>query len=99
MIGMFFVSNCIQTKLSIGTSVLQASQKLTSVNIARSREEKYDAVLGIKELASKGMAAEVVEEINAIDPNFFAQNPSLLFQLKQVGVVTVVFKHFQKLVK
>lgn len=38
----------------------------------------------MKELASKGMAAEVVEEINTMDPNFFVQNPVLLFQLKQV---------------
>lgn len=40
----------------------------------------------MKELASRGMAAEVVEEINAVDPNFFAQNPALLFQLKQVSL-------------
>lgn len=43
-------------------------------------------VLRMKELASKGMATEVVEEINVIDPNFFAQNPALLFQLKQVSL-------------
>ncbi|XP_019182812.1 PREDICTED: uncharacterized protein LOC109177800 isoform X2 [Ipomoea nil] len=68
----------------------EASQKLASVNIACSREDKYEALLGIKELASKGMAAEVVEEINAIDPTFFAQNPSLLFQLKQVEFLKLV---------
>lgn len=48
------------------------------------REDKYEIVLGMKELASKGMAAEVVEEVNALDPNFFVENPTLLFQLKQV---------------
>lgn len=42
-------------------------------------------MLGMKELASKGMAAEVVEEVNAMDPKFFVQNPILLFQLKQVS--------------
>ncbi|KAE8715714.1 hypothetical protein F3Y22_tig00110160pilonHSYRG00197 [Hibiscus syriacus] len=47
-------------------------------------EEKYEIVLRMKELASRGMAAEVVEEINALDPNFFEQNPVLLFQFKQV---------------
>ena len=47
-------------------------------------EDKFEIVLGMKELASKGMAAEVVEEVNALDPNFFVQNPVLLFQLKQV---------------
>lgn len=48
-------------------------------------EEKYEIVLGMRELASRGMAAEVVEEINALDPSFFVQNPVLLFQLKQVS--------------
>lgn len=47
----------------------------------------------MKELASRGMAAEVVEEINAMDPNFFAQNPILLFQLKQVSwIITLHLK-------
>ena len=49
-----------------------------------SREDKYEIVLGMKELAAKGLAAEVVDEVNALDPNFFVQNPILLFQLKQV---------------
>lgn len=44
----------------------------------------YETVLAMKELASRGMAAEVVEEVNGIDPEFFVQNPVLLFQLKQV---------------
>ncbi|XP_047322860.1 uncharacterized protein LOC124926638 isoform X2 [Impatiens glandulifera] len=48
----------------------------------RRREEKLDP--GFEELASKGMAAEAVEEINTLDPNFFPQNPTLLFKLKQV---------------
>lgn len=38
----------------------------------------------MKALASKGMATEVVEEVNSLDPTFFMQNPTLLFQLKQV---------------
>lgn len=42
-------------------------------------------MLGMKELTSRGMAAEVVEEVNAMDPNFFVQNSILLFQLKQVS--------------
>ncbi|XVF17712.1 hypothetical protein REPUB_Repub10bG0147300 [Reevesia pubescens] len=53
-------------------------------------EDKYEIVLRMKELASRGMAAEVVEEINALDPNFFAQNPVLLFQLKQVEFLKLV---------
>ncbi|ONH96538.1 hypothetical protein PRUPE_7G135500 [Prunus persica] len=53
-------------------------------------EDKYEIVLGMKELTSKGMAAEVVEEVNAMDPNFFVQNPTLLFQLKQVEFLKLV---------
>ncbi|XP_041004010.1 uncharacterized protein LOC121249350 isoform X4 [Juglans microcarpa x Juglans regia] len=55
-----------------------------------SREDKYEIVLGLKELARKGMAAEVVEEVNAMDPNFFMQNPMLLFKLKQVEFLKLV---------
>lgn len=42
-------------------------------------------MLEMKELTSRGMAAEVVEEVNAMDPNFFVLNSILLFQLKQVS--------------
>ncbi|GLU20002.1 hypothetical protein SLE2022_362200 [Rubroshorea leprosula] len=70
----------------------------TSINISKeqqamenvSREDKYEIVLGLKELASQGMAAEVVEEINAMEPNFFVQNPILLFQLKKVEFLKLV---------
>lgn len=58
------------------------------------REDKYEIVLGVKELASKGLAAEVVDEVNALDPNFFMQNPILLFQLKQVLDFSVAHKIF-----
>ncbi|XP_022132834.1 uncharacterized protein LOC111005585 isoform X2 [Momordica charantia] len=54
------------------------------------KEDKYEIVLGIREMASKRLAAEVVEEINALDPNFFMQNPILLFQLKQVEFFKLV---------
>ncbi|XP_021897473.1 uncharacterized protein LOC110814356 [Carica papaya] len=56
----------------------------------RNREDKHEIVLRMKELASRGMAAEVVEEINAMDPNFFVQNPVLLFKLKQVEFLKLV---------
>lgn len=48
--------------------------------------DKYEVILGMKELASEGMTVEVVEEINAVDPDFFTHNPVLLFQLKQVYI-------------
>ncbi|KAK2998496.1 hypothetical protein RJ639_023499 [Escallonia herrerae] len=68
----------------------QPSKKLSTVDIMGSREDKYEIMLGMKELAGRGMAAEVVEEINAIDPEFFAQNHVLLFQLKQVEFLKLV---------
>lgn len=55
------------------------------VDGAISQEDEHDVVLAMKELASRGMAAELVEEINSMDPNFFKQHPDLLFKLKQVG--------------
>uniref|UniRef100_A0A2P2LJH2 Uncharacterized protein MANES_12G099700 n=2 Tax=Rhizophora mucronata TaxID=61149 RepID=A0A2P2LJH2_RHIMU len=54
------------------------------------REDKYEIVLGVKELASRGMAAEVVEEVSTWYPSFFVQNPVLLFQLKQVEFLKLV---------
>ncbi|CAK9166479.1 unnamed protein product [Ilex paraguariensis] len=68
----------------------QASEKLVTMDVINIREDKYEIVLAMKELASRGMAAEVVEEINAIDPIFFEQNPLLLFQLKQVEFLKLV---------
>ncbi|XP_039069835.1 uncharacterized protein LOC120216499 [Hibiscus syriacus] len=63
-----------------GNSIVFIVKGVENTNL----EEKYEIVLRMKELASRGMAAEVVEEINALDPNFFEQNPVLLFQFKQV---------------
>lgn len=63
------------------TAGLQASECLV---VDVNNVDKYEIVLEMKELASKGMAAEVVEGVNSMDPNFFGQNPLLLFQLKQV---------------
>lgn len=65
--------------------VLQISKEHSAADFTSNREDKYELVLGMKDLASRGMAAEVVQEVNAIDPNFFVQNPALLFQLKQVN--------------
>ncbi|CAI0429925.1 unnamed protein product [Linum tenue] len=53
-------------------------------------DDKYEIVLGIKDLAVRGMATEVVERVNALDPNFFSQNHALLFQLKQVEFLKLV---------
>ncbi|XP_074556955.1 uncharacterized protein LOC141812903 isoform X2 [Curcuma longa] len=53
-------------------------------------ENKYDIILEMRDLTYKGMTAKVVEEINVIDPDFFTQNPHLLFQLKQFEFLSLV---------
>ncbi|KAL3646266.1 hypothetical protein CASFOL_011446 [Castilleja foliolosa] len=65
-------------------------KKSTTTQSVSSKVDKLEIVLVIKELASEGMAAEVIEEINALDPDFFTQNPALLFQLKQVEFLKLV---------
>lgn len=75
--------------LTVDTLVVQAGCSFT-VDGSIYREDKYDMVLAMKELVCRGMASEVVEEINAMDPNFFVQNPDLLFQLKQVSNLLVI---------
>lgn len=66
---------------------MQASEISSTVDAICYREDKYEILLAVKELANRGMAAEVVEEVNAMDPNFFVQNPTLLFQLKRVSII------------
>ncbi|PHU27360.1 hypothetical protein BC332_05692 [Capsicum chinense] len=60
------------------------------LNRMKNKEDKHELVLGLKELASRGMTEEVVEEINEMDSDFFVQNHSLLFQLKQVEFLKLV---------
>ncbi|KAL1333111.1 hypothetical protein HN51_061871 [Arachis hypogaea] len=81
--------NSISTAVSTVTKEKQGCEKL-SINDASNTEDKYEILLGMKDLASNGMAAEAVEEVNAIDPNFFSQNCVLLFQLKQVEFLKLV---------
>ncbi|XP_020104728.1 uncharacterized protein LOC109721488 [Ananas comosus] len=54
------------------------------------KDHRYEIILEMKELASRGLASKVVEEVNCIDPDFFSQNPILLFQLKQVEFLKLV---------
>ncbi|QCD81644.1 uncharacterized protein LOC114177911 [Vigna unguiculata] len=79
----------ISTVVSTISKEKQGSDKL-SVHDVSNVEDRYEILLGMKELASRGMAAEAVQEVNAIDPNFFAQNSVLLFQLKQVEFLKLV---------
>ncbi|KFK28365.1 hypothetical protein AALP_AA8G505900 [Arabis alpina] len=53
-------------------------------------KDKYEIAIALKELVSRGMAAEAAYEISTMDPNFFTQNPSLLFHLKQVEFLKLV---------
>lgn len=72
------------------TVVLQAEASSVMDGLIHG-DDRYDMLLAVKELACRGMAAEVVEEINVLDPNFFSQNPDLLFQLKQVPISLQLF--------
>ncbi|KAL9268343.1 hypothetical protein AKJ16_DCAP17995, partial [Drosera capensis] len=54
------------------------------------KDANYENMLGVKELAGRGMTTEVVEEVNVIDPCFFDLNPLLLFQQKQVEFLKLV---------
>ncbi|KAF0892807.1 hypothetical protein E2562_017763 [Oryza meyeriana var. granulata] len=54
------------------------------------QDQKYEVILEMRDLTRKGMASKVVEEINNMDPDFFLQNPILLFQLKQVEFLKLV---------
>ncbi|KAG8043239.1 hypothetical protein GUJ93_ZPchr0113g33323 [Zizania palustris] len=54
------------------------------------QDQKYEVILEMRDLTRKGMTSKVVEEINSIDPDFFSQNPVLLFQLKQVEFLKLV---------
>ncbi|KAF6150415.1 hypothetical protein GIB67_034114 [Kingdonia uniflora] len=65
--------------------------KHSGVEIITSKEDdKYEFVLEMKELASKVIASEVVEEVDATYLSFFVLNPHLLFQLKQVEFLKLV---------
>lgn len=52
--------------------------------------DKFQIVLDMGELVTKGMIVKVVHEIKEWNPLFFEQNPILLFQLKQVEFLKLV---------
>jgi hypothetical protein len=64
--------------------ILPQESEANSSESRNTEDQKYEVILEMRELTQKGMASKVVEEINSIDPDFFPQNPFLLFQLKQV---------------
>ncbi|XP_057530156.1 uncharacterized protein LOC130808707 isoform X2 [Amaranthus tricolor] len=75
--------------ISRESSKRESGEKHTPSDLT-SKEDRREAVLCIKDLADRGMAAEVVEEVNTLDPDFFEQNSALLFQLKQVEFLKLV---------
>ncbi|KAH1202758.1 Craniofacial development protein 2 [Glycine max] len=81
----------ISTIVSTISKEKQGSEKL-SVHDISNVEDRYEILLGMKELASKGMAAEAVEEVNAIDPNFFAQNSVEFLKLVSSGDYNTALK-------
>lgn len=87
-------SNGINKKEPLVASTILSKEQGLEMNLpldlVNNTENKYEIVLGMKELACRGMAAEVVEEVNSMDPNFFEQNPIMLFQLKQVEFLKLV---------
>ncbi|XP_019058990.1 PREDICTED: uncharacterized protein LOC104821272 isoform X2 [Tarenaya hassleriana] len=83
--------NCINSESSV--NFLKAQEEDTKrklISDTRNMEDKYEIILGLKELASRGMAAELVVEISSMDPDFFTQNPVFLFHLKQVEFLKLV---------
>ncbi|KAK9067076.1 hypothetical protein SSX86_014400 [Deinandra increscens subsp. villosa] len=68
----------------------QVSEISSAADASDNKDDKYEIMLAVKELTSKGMAAEVVEEINDLDSTFFAQNHILLFQLKRIEFLKLV---------
>ncbi|XP_073123071.1 uncharacterized protein [Henckelia pumila] len=88
-----FITGSCKHDLSVTKSLGDTKMDLnvsSLVDTLSKRADKYEIVLDIKELASKGMAVEVVEQINCLDPEFFTENPLLLFQLKQVEFLKLV---------
>ncbi|KMT09336.1 hypothetical protein BVRB_6g134310 isoform A [Beta vulgaris subsp. vulgaris] len=72
------------------SSKQEGFEKYSPSDLTYNKEDKCETVLSIKDLADRGMAAEVVEEVNVLDPEFFQQNSMLLFQLKQVEFLKLV---------
>ncbi|CAN6299582.1 unnamed protein product [Urochloa humidicola] len=74
-------------------TVVEQQDLVANSNVSDTRnmeDQKYEVVLETQDLTRKGMASKVVEEISSIDPDFFQQNPILLFQLKQVEFLKLV---------
>ncbi|CAL4924708.1 unnamed protein product [Urochloa decumbens] len=74
-------------------AVVEQQDLVANSNMSDTRnmeDQKYEVVLEMQDLTRKGMASKVVEEISSIDPDFFEQNPILLFQLKQVEFLKLV---------
>ncbi|CAL4916438.1 unnamed protein product [Urochloa decumbens] len=74
-------------------TVVEQQDLVANSNMSDTRnmeDQKYEVVLEMQDLTRKGMASKVVEEISSIDPDFFEQNPILLFQLKQVEFLKLV---------
>ncbi|KAK4791505.1 hypothetical protein SAY86_031918 [Trapa natans] len=74
------------------TNMLQGKEGKEKKTMLQTKvgEGKYEFVLEMKELVTKGMVAEAVEEVSSMDPDFFNQHPTLLFQLMQAQFLNLV---------
>lgn len=82
--------NCESNKRKRWRGRIDETDRLPDPSFSKSEtginplENKYEIALALKELVSRGMVAEAVNEISTMDPDFFTQNPVLHFHLKQV---------------
>ncbi|CAH8354189.1 unnamed protein product [Eruca vesicaria subsp. sativa] len=85
--------NCESNKRKRWRGRVDETDRLPDPSFSKSEtgiEDKYEIALALKELVSRGMVAEAVCEISAMDSDFFTQNPSLHFHLKQVEFLKLV---------
>ncbi|KAH7446944.1 hypothetical protein KP509_01G083400 [Ceratopteris richardii] len=71
----------------------QFTASKSSANISEeegSDIDKFGLALQIRELTCEGLISEVIQKVNALNPQLFDYNPHLLFQLKQVEFLTLV---------
>ncbi|KAH0868887.1 hypothetical protein HID58_075909 [Brassica napus] len=88
--------NCESNKRKRWRGRIDETDRLPDPSFSKSEtginplENKYEIALALKELVSRGMVAEAVNEISTMDPDFFTQNPVLHFHLKQVEFLKLV---------
>lgn len=85
-------SDCREPMKGAEASDTDGSPILTDTKMEHEDDifEMYGRALEIRQLASEGKTEEVILEVVKLNPDFFEQNPQLLFQLKQVEFLKLV---------